>query len=699
MNSAIASQAQGIPVAFRTRRQFANWFPKQNGEKVDKIPCDPLGRPIDVHDPKHWITFDQAAVSTHGLAFVFTENDPFFFVDIDKAIEGGQWTTTALQAFEQFPGAWVERSQSGHGLHIFGSQSGVDPSHQTRRSGVPVEIYTHSRFVALTCDVLRGGDVAADYTPHVRNFLTAHGLAQARESFQAPDGADPAYTGPARDEDLIKALCAAPGSHAAMFGDKCHPRDLWHANEPELCKHFPAAGARGYDHSAADASLMWHLAFWTGRDMSRMQRLFERSPLYRPEKYAGKGGYRLERILDRGCTNERVYDKLVASALPPTPLPSALRHYREGNQLPRQRPELIKRLMPSEPGLVSFIAGQSGAGKTFYAAALAVALAGASSFLGMPVRENVGVIYIAKEGSADIDERIFSAKRAAGLEGKQLAIEVIPGCPDLMDEGARALLVLTINDISADMVASGLCTRVGVTIMDTLSVCFGMDENDTASAVQVCLALKSIGEQTGTVVCPIHHYGKDKSVGMRGSSAWRDNCDHMVTVMGERDHETHRVTDRKIAVAKARNGPEGIVCGVEIEETILGETLYGEEWKSAFLKRIEGELTVKTNGRPNKNKNRFDTAFDFIFSKGPTTQIGEFKAVDVINVRTEFIRSHPSGEESAKRVWRRTIEETNDYSVRDGMIWKTMTDKRTNVNFFEYFPKISSFVKPSTDKS
>ena len=47
-----------------------------------------------------------------------------------------------------------------------------------------------------------------------------------------------------------------------------------------LSQKYPAFdGAGGFDHSSADAALMSHLAFWTGKDMPRMDRLFRRSAL------------------------------------------------------------------------------------------------------------------------------------------------------------------------------------------------------------------------------------------------------------------------------------------------------------------------------------------------------------------------------------------------------------------------------------
>ena len=59
-----------------------------------------------------------------GIGFVFTDNDPFFFLDIDKAFKNGEWSllaTTLLSVFT--PACYYETSISGTGCHIFGSLS------------------------------------------------------------------------------------------------------------------------------------------------------------------------------------------------------------------------------------------------------------------------------------------------------------------------------------------------------------------------------------------------------------------------------------------------------------------------------------------------------------------------------------------------------------------------------------------------
>jgi hypothetical protein len=101
----------------------------------------------------------------------------------------------------------------------------------------------------------------------------------------------PEYTGPADDGVLIEKALSSAGSISQMFGTKASFRHLWEGDASALCQAFPSPSGDTYDRSSADAALMAHLAFWTGKDAPRMDRLFRRSALYR-EKYEKRVDYR-----------------------------------------------------------------------------------------------------------------------------------------------------------------------------------------------------------------------------------------------------------------------------------------------------------------------------------------------------------------------------------------------------------------------
>jgi hypothetical protein len=275
----------------------------------DKLPCDHTGKVVDAHNPANWLCYADAEASGLPVAFVLTANDPFFFVDLDKCLDQmtGQWTAEATAIFSAFNGAWGEVSQSGTGLHILGK---CDPSQlQDRKHKWAgwLEFYTEGRFIAFGqgWNPIGGAlNLDLDWTPTLRYLVPERTVLG-----ELPEGRDPAYTGPDDDDELISRMLSSSGGAAAAFGGKATVRQLWEA-DPVLCRLYPDYNGdpNSFDHSSADAALMAHLAFWTGKDMPRMDRLFRRSALMR-EKYERRDDYRNKTVGDAARMCSRVYDR------------------------------------------------------------------------------------------------------------------------------------------------------------------------------------------------------------------------------------------------------------------------------------------------------------------------------------------------------------------------------------------------------
>ncbi|MFK5915353.1 MAG: hypothetical protein QM484_13360 [Woeseiaceae bacterium] len=125
---------------------------------MDKFPVDYRTRNVaNAHNSDIWIEA-QTAINTarllgaeYHVGYVFTENDPFFFLDIDNCLQdNGAWSELALNLIGMLPGAAVEVSQSGCGLHIYGSYSGAMPDHACKNISLGIELYHKDRFVVLT---------------------------------------------------------------------------------------------------------------------------------------------------------------------------------------------------------------------------------------------------------------------------------------------------------------------------------------------------------------------------------------------------------------------------------------------------------------------------------------------------------------------------------------------------------------------
>jgi hypothetical protein len=287
--------------ALANYNQFVLWRAEWDEEKGkwNKIPCSPTGHNIDPHNPNSWLDIEAAIAYSQqtglGYAFVLTENDPFFCLDIDACVENGQWTPIVYEMLNYLPGAALEQSFSGNGAHLWGAYQGELPERKKRRDDLGLELYTEKRFIALTNNFLQG-EVWQDFGPCLQGLVAAY--------FHKPEGATAAdwtneprhdWDGYEDDTMLVYAMCKSR-SVAALFGTRATAADLWEANPEKLGEFFPTSSYDDFDRNRADAALLSHLAFWTGGNCERMERLFSMSGLNR-EKWENRPDYRQMSIL------------------------------------------------------------------------------------------------------------------------------------------------------------------------------------------------------------------------------------------------------------------------------------------------------------------------------------------------------------------------------------------------------------------
>lgn len=262
--------------------------------KLDKIPIDPMsGQPCNAQAPGNWMTGDDASIKAgiwgegHGVGFVLTPNTGLFCLDIDGCIQDdGQQSPLAHALCGRFPGAAVEVSQSGRGLHIWGRYEGAMPAHSCRNGTHGIELYTERRFIALGRVEGATGDAGTDRTTALKAVIAEYFPPKGGEGASAGEAWTnepvPEWRGPTDDADLIRRALASK-SAAATFGAAASFADLWQGNEDALGRAYPDAGGlnRAYDASVADAALAQHLAFWTGKNCERIHDLMWQSDLAR----------------------------------------------------------------------------------------------------------------------------------------------------------------------------------------------------------------------------------------------------------------------------------------------------------------------------------------------------------------------------------------------------------------------------------
>jgi AAA domain-containing protein/primase/DNA polymerase family protein len=415
------------PAGLASYHQFISCrlVPNSKG-KYDKVPCDELGNPISAFDRTQWRDYATIAARPWPAAFVLTREDPFFCIDLDGAVVAGQWSPLAVRELTEFPGAYLEISQSGQGCHIWGSGSNALPhGHRTRRGGHAVEVYTADRFIMLGTPL--GGDAGRWFGPQLVACMERNNLPLVVEAPSLDAGRDPTWSGPEDDAELLGFALAQRPTTSQMFGGALTFKDIWEYNVAAFKAKFPQGD--GFDHSSIDFSLMSHLSYFTGRDEQRMHRLFQEWVGYRPEKYDRRPAL-LVKTVGKGTTNPNVMQRRAAQLAPPavnhasgharTPCTDLL-SLNDGEQIERMDFAPLEYIVDDMiPMGCWLLVGKPKRGKTWMMLNLALAIASGGMFLEQQCVQGK-VLYLALEDNKRrIQDRMRKLCVLMGLNAQKM---------------------------------------------------------------------------------------------------------------------------------------------------------------------------------------------------------------------------------------------------------------------------------------
>lgn len=248
------------------------WKPERN--KYTKIPIDPhTGGDGKSNDSRTWSDFNTALeamsdLGMDGLGFYF--QPPYIGIDVDHiGADLDQWKTgdkdNQVQQFMNLTHSYMETSVSGEGIHII--VKGDIPG--TRRRKANVEMYTEGRFFAMTGNML--GTTNEVNEPGKANLQTIY------DRYLKPDNVvDIAEHQLPQMNDLSEQQ-VIERAEASRTGQRF--------------KFFMDGGWEQFYQSQSEADLAFanDLAFWTGRDFSKMDAIFRESSLMR-EKWDERHG-------------------------------------------------------------------------------------------------------------------------------------------------------------------------------------------------------------------------------------------------------------------------------------------------------------------------------------------------------------------------------------------------------------------------
>lgn len=261
-----------IPSRLAERPQWVLWkFEDRDGNRT-KVPYQANDSKAESDNPATWTTLDLAlaAFTTgqfNGIGFVFSKDDPFCGIDLDKCRDPqtGEIEAWAQAIVGSIP-TYSEISPSGTGVHIIAEASLPGPRRRRNR----VECYQDGRFFTFTAMALPNSTIDVEpVQEQVEAFYHKH-LAEPERPARPvmPANVIPLSFG---DEELLNVARNA-------------------TNKENFIALFDNGDWSGFDsRSEADASLCIHLAFYWQRDAVSMDRMFRQSAMMRDKWDAQRG--------------------------------------------------------------------------------------------------------------------------------------------------------------------------------------------------------------------------------------------------------------------------------------------------------------------------------------------------------------------------------------------------------------------------
>ncbi|MFJ7736422.1 phage/plasmid primase, P4 family [Lysinibacillus sp. NPDC097287] len=263
-----------IPSELRLLPQWILWKAEEKGGRYTKIPYQVDGNEARSNDRRTWSTFATAAKfytesNADGVGFVFSRQDNYIGVDIDKCVtysaDDTEKTNPIINTFAKeiidTLDSYTEFSVSGTGVHIIikGSlpQSVVGTGRKNAKHGL--EIYQYGRYFTMTGNRENSNEI----------YDRTDELAEIFEKYFDDSDVQGRVNLAEFEKDEIKL------SNDALW------EKMFRSKNGDEIRSLYNGNLINDDHSSSDLSLANHLAFWTGKSASRMDSMFRETSLMR----------------------------------------------------------------------------------------------------------------------------------------------------------------------------------------------------------------------------------------------------------------------------------------------------------------------------------------------------------------------------------------------------------------------------------
>jgi putative DNA primase/helicase len=287
-----------LPQELKTIPHWVAW--KVDEKRNDKNELTYVKVPYNVNtdrnastaDPKTWVSYEDALKTINqseiyeGLGFVITQSDNIVFLDIDGCIEDGKFVDSegAMLAQTLLGTTYCEYSPSGTGVHAYFKGFKSD-DFANRIDSLGMELYYDKRYMTVTGSIIEGSvDTICDNQSIIDKIANKYFHKENNEfelNLKLGEGNDLSIE---KIIELCKKNTKYDENHKMTKGEKF--KILFEGDWENITK-------LDNDHSRADLSLVNTLAFWTNRDMEKMDAIFRKSNLMRDkwDRKDGKGTY------------------------------------------------------------------------------------------------------------------------------------------------------------------------------------------------------------------------------------------------------------------------------------------------------------------------------------------------------------------------------------------------------------------------
>jgi len=298
-----------LPQELHSLRQIVCWRYEQDKRtgKPAKVPYSPItGHRASASNPSTWGTLDEALTCAekynyNGIGFVTVVEDGIILIDIDNCLdENGQPNEIASDIIAHLPPTYIDISPSGKGLHVY--IKGDMPQGGNRNSKTGVEMYSSCRYFTLTGKKFQDSiDFLGTDSGGVLEYIHQKYIAPAKKSKKQSKN-HPGVVSELDDDQLIQLAQASKDSEGFST--------LWNGQWQGKFK----------SQSEADFALCRKLAFWSGKNVQQIDRLFRRSALFREKwdvRHSADGTTYGEQTITNACNmTDAVYSPRVQKQPP-----------------------------------------------------------------------------------------------------------------------------------------------------------------------------------------------------------------------------------------------------------------------------------------------------------------------------------------------------------------------------------------------